>query len=50
MSLNKSYLSIAPGFGLSSSIAYQSSDGHDFLVPETIPECQQRCREAQQEI
>ena len=38
------------GIDLSSSIAYQVCDGHDFLVPETIPECQQRCREAQQEI
>ena len=38
------------GIDLSSSIAHQVRDGHNFLVPETIPECQQRCREAQQEI
>ena len=35
---------------LSSSIAHQVRDGNDFLIPETIPECQQRCCEAQQEI
>ena len=38
------------GIDLSSSIAYQVRDDHDFLVPETIPECQQHCCEAQQEI
>ena len=48
MSSNKSYLSIT--IDLSSSIALQVHDGHDFPVPETIPECQQCCREAQQEI
>ena len=35
------------GIDLSSSISYQVHDGHNFLVPTTIPECQQRCREAQ---
>ena len=34
------------GIDLSSSIAHQVHDGHDFLVPATIPECQQCCREA----
>ena len=38
------------GIDLSSSIAHQVRDGHDFLVLDTIPECQQRCRKAQQEI
>ena len=38
------------GIDLSSSIAHQVRNGHNFLVPETIPECQQRCQEAQQEI
>ena len=35
---------------LSSSIAHQVRDGNAFLVPETISECKQRCREAQKEI
>ena len=38
------------GIDLSSSIAHQVHDSNDFLCPATIPECQQRCREAQQEI
>ena len=38
------------GIDLSPSIAHQVRDGHNFLVPTTILECQQRCREAQQEI
>ena len=38
------------GIDLSSSIAHQVCDGHDFLVPETIPECKQRCCAAQKEI
>ena len=38
------------GIDLSSSIAYHFRDGHDFLVPETIPECKQRCCAAQKEI
>ena len=38
------------GIDLSSSIAHQVHGGHDFLVPDTIPECQQRCRKTQQEI
>ena len=38
------------GIDLSSSIAHQVCDGNDFLLPATIPECQQQCREAQQEI
>ena len=38
------------GIDLSSSITHQVRNGHDFFVPKTIPECQQRCHEAQQEI
>ena len=38
------------GIDLSSSIAHQVRDGHDFLVPETIPECKQCCCAAQKEI
>ena len=38
------------GIDLSSSTAHQFRDGNDFLLPATIPECQQRCCEAQQEI
>ena len=38
------------GIDLSSSIAHQVCDGNAFLVPETIPECKQRCRAAQKEI
>ena len=38
------------GIDLSSSIAHQVRNGHDFLLPETIPECKQRCRAAQKEI
>ena len=34
----------------SSSIAHQVRDGNNFLLPATIPECQQRCRDTQQEI
>ena len=35
---------------LSSSITHQICNGHDFLVPETIPDCKQHCRAAQKEI
>ena len=38
------------GIDLSSSIAHQVRDVNDFLLPATIPECQQRCRDAQEEI
>ena len=38
------------GIDLSSSIAHQIRDGNDILLPATIPECQQRCCDAQQEI
>ena len=38
------------GIDLSSSIAHQLCDGNNFLLPATIPECQQWCCEAQQEI
>ena len=38
------------GIDLSSSIAHNVRDGNDFLLPATIPECQQRCCDAQQEI
>ena len=38
------------GIDLSSSIAHQVRDGNDFLLPATIPECQQWCHDAQQEI
>ena len=38
------------GIDLSSSIAHQVRDGNDFLLPATIPECQQWCCDAQQEI
>ena len=37
------------GIDLSSSIAREDHDGHDFLVPETIFECQQHCHAAQKE-
>ena len=35
------------GIDLSSSIAHQVHDGNNFLLPTTIPECQQWCCEAQ---
>ena len=38
------------GIDHSSSIAHQVRDGNNFLLPATIPECQQRCHDAQQEI
>ena len=38
------------GIDLSSSIAHQVLDGNDFLLPATIPECQQWCCDTQQEI
>ena len=38
------------GIDLSSSITHQVRDGNNFLLPATIPECQQWCREAHQEI
>ena len=38
------------GIDLSSSIAHQVLDGNNFLLPATIPECQQWCHDAQQEI
>ena len=38
------------GIDLSSSIAHQVQDSNDFLLPATIPECQQWCCDAQQEI
>ena len=38
------------GIDLSSSIANPVCDGNDFLLPATILECQQRCREAPQEL
>ena len=47
MSSNRSYPSI---IDLSSSIAHQVHDSNNFLLPATLLECQQRCRDAQQEI
>ena len=38
------------GIDLSSNIAHQVRDGNDFLLPATVLECKQWCREAQQEI
>ena len=38
------------GIDLSSSIAHQVRDSNDFLLPATILECQQWCRDAKQEI
>ena len=38
------------GIDLSSSIVHPVRDGNDFLLPATIPEYQQQCRDAQQEI
>ncbi|KAL7569758.1 hypothetical protein ACA910_005702 [Epithemia clementina (nom. ined.)] len=39
-----------PFLDLADSIAFQAREGHDFLVPHTIHECQLRCRAVQQEI
>ena len=38
------------GIDLSLSIVHQVCNSHNFLVPETITECKQRCHAAQKEI